>query len=104
LTIKQVKKEIVAWETDMGREAKTVEVASIGQKSDDRPYDVGGHTCEQFRATVKVDGKTIVRCYEWDRDDEGISLGKTIVRCYEWDRDDEEISLGLNEEDEKDLP
>ena len=82
LTVKQVWKEIVYWETGMGSQARTVEVVNIGQTPDDRPYDVDGHTCEQFRAAVKVDGKT-------------------IARIYEWDRDDEEISLGLNEEDEK---
>lgn len=75
LTIKQVWKEIVYWETGMGSQAKTVEVASVGQKPDNRPYKVDGHACEEFRATVKVDGKIVARCYEWDRDDEGISLG-----------------------------
>ena len=75
LTIKQVKKEIIYWETGEGSQAKTVEVVSIGQSPDDTPYKVDDHTCEMFHATVKVDGKTIARHYEWDRDDEEISLG-----------------------------
>ena len=73
LTIKQVKKEIIAWETSMGTEAKTVEVVNIGQDPDDDMYEQGdGHICEQFYAELIIDDEPVKRCYEWDTEEESI--------------------------------
>ena len=81
LTIKQVKKEIIAWETEMGREPKSVEVISIGQHStawnpDANIYmDGDGSTMEYFFANVIIDGEERMRYYVWDCDDEDIYTG-----------------------------
>lgn len=83
LTIKQVKKEIIAWETDMGTEPKRVEVIGVVWDPMLEPYEQGdGLTCEQFRAGVIIDGKLTTRCYEWCCDEEDITS--------EWDADVEE--------------
>lgn len=73
LTIKQVKKEIIAWETEMGREPKTVEVVSIGQHPDADIYKQGDDTlCEHFFACVIIDGEEKKCFYEWNLDDEEV--------------------------------
>ena len=76
LTIKQVKKEIVYWETNNGTEAKTVKVFAIGQDPDEDMYEQGdGHWCEQFHADVEIDGEMVTRTYEWDTESEDINTG-----------------------------
>ena len=78
LTIRQVKKEIIAWETDMGREPKSVEVNSIGQHPvgqdpDANIYtDGNGDTMEYFFANIFIDGIEMMRYYVWDCDEEDI--------------------------------
>ena len=74
LTIKRVKKEIIAWETEMGREPKSVEVIYIGQNPDEELYEQDDGTfCEQFYAHVVIDGEEMTRYYEWNCTDEEIS-------------------------------
>jgi hypothetical protein len=68
-TVKQIKKEIVFWETRGGRDAKKVEVLSIGQDPDADMYtydDVitAEEWYESFNATVIIDGKEHVMEYE----------------------------------------
>lgn len=81
LTIKQVKKEIIAWETEMGRESKTVKVICVGQGSTAEDIDANiytdgnGATMEEFFAVVVVDGEEKVQHYLWDCDDEEIYTG-----------------------------
>ena len=81
LTIKQVKKEIIAWETEMGREPKSVEVLSVGQHSTAEDIDANiytddnGATMEYFFARVVIDGEERTRYYVWDCDDEEIYTG-----------------------------
>lgn len=73
LTIKQVKKEIIAWETEMGSKPKTVEVVSIGQYPDVDIYKQGDDTlCEHFFANVIIDGEEKKRFYQWNLDDEEV--------------------------------
>lgn len=73
LTIKQVKKEIVYWETNKGTEAKTIVVHSISQDPDEDMYEQGdGHWCEQFYATVEINDELFKRGYEWDTESEDI--------------------------------
>ena len=69
-TVKQIKKEIVFWETCGGRDAKKVEVLSIGQdpEADMYTYDDDVITAEEwyesFNATVIIDGEVHVKEYE----------------------------------------
>ena len=68
-TVKQIKKEIVFWETRGGRDAKKVEVLSIGQDPDADMYtydDVitAEEWYESFNATVIIDGEVHVKEYE----------------------------------------
>ena len=73
LTIKQVKKEIIAWETEMGTEAKKVEVISVGQHPDADIYKQGDDTlCELFFANVIIGGEEKKRFYQWSLDDEEV--------------------------------
>lgn len=73
LTIKQVEKEIIAWETEMGREAKTVDVIHIELHPEEDMYQQGdGSWCESLYAKVVIDGKKIRKCYEWNCDYEEI--------------------------------
>ena len=73
LTIKQVKKEIIAWETEMGSKPKAVEVVSIGQHPDADIYKQGDDTlCEYFFANVIIDGEEKKRFYQWNLDDEEV--------------------------------
>lgn len=73
LTIKQVKKEIVYWETENGKKAKTIVVHSISQDPDEDMYQQGnGHWCEQFYATVEINDEMLKRNYEWDTENEDI--------------------------------
>lgn len=82
LTIRQIKKEIIAWETEMGREPKTVEVVSVGQHSTseeidaniymDGPYD--NITMEFFFARIIIDGEEMMRYYVWNCDEEEIYI------------------------------
>lgn len=91
LTIKQVKKEIIAWETNMGSEAKTVEVIAIGQDPDSDMYEQGdGHLCEQFYAEVMIDDQYVKRTYEWDCEEENINTG------FDSDQDDDDNKLPSN--------
>lgn len=90
LTIKQVKKEIIAWETNMGSEAKKVEVLSIGQDPDEDLYEQGdGHLCEQFYAEVIIDDQYVKRTYEWDCEDADINTG--FDSDQDMDEDDDEL-------------
>ena len=92
LTIKQVKKEIIAWETSMGSEAKTVEVITIGQDPDEDMYEQGsGHLCERFYAKIMVNDEPKNRGYEWDTEEEDITSA--------WDEYQDE-----DDEDEDGLP
>ena len=81
LTIKQVKKEIIAWETEMGRVPKSVEIISVGQHStaddiDANIYtDDNGDTMEYFFARVIIDGEEKTRYYVWNLADEDIYTG-----------------------------
>lgn len=73
LTIKQVKKEILAWEYDKENPQK-IEVITIGQDPDEDCYEQGdGHLCEQFFAEIMIDDEPITRGYEWDMEEESIT-------------------------------
>lgn len=73
LTIKQVKKEIVYWETNHGTETKTIVVHSISQDPDEDMYQQGNeHWCEQFYATVEINDELFKLGYEWDTESEDI--------------------------------
>ena len=73
LTIKQVKKEILAWEYDKENPQK-IEVITIGQDPDADCYEQGdGHLCEQFYAEVMINDEVVNRGYEWDWEEETIT-------------------------------
>jgi len=73
LTIKQVKKEILAWEYDKENPQK-IEVITIGQDPDEDCYEQGdGHQCEQFYAEVMINDEVVNHGYEWDLEEETIT-------------------------------
>lgn len=84
LTIKQVKKEILAWEYDNENPQK-IEVITIGQDPDADCYEQGdGHLCEQFYAEVMINDEVVSRGYEWDLEEE------TITSSFDPTQDDDE--------------
>ena len=84
LTIKQVKKEILAWEYDKENPQK-IEVITIGQDPDADCYEQGdGHLCEQFYAEVMINDEVVNRGYEWDWEEE------TITSSFDPSQDDDD--------------
>ena len=84
LTIKQVKKEILAWEYDK-ENPQTIQVITIGQDPDADCYEQGdGHLCEQFYAEVMINDEVVNRGYEWDWEEE------TITSSFDPSQDDDD--------------
>lgn len=78
LTLNQIIKEIVIWETNCGRKAKVVKVLSIEYDHDADMYtyeeDVTEAECwyQQFHAVVSIDGVVSRKLYEWSCDENNI--------------------------------
>jgi len=80
LTIKQVKKEILAWEYD-AIEPKSITVQDIYVEDDNEVYKQGdGSECERFSAIVFIGSERKRIWYEWNITNEEISSS--------WDNND----------------
>lgn len=66
-TVKEIKKEILFWETNGGQDPKKVDVIYIGQDPDADIYeledDPEDETYEDFFAALIIDGKKVFKEY-----------------------------------------
>lgn len=87
MTIKQLKEKILHWEQD-SKNPKSIEIVCIGL-SDNKTYIQGdGTRCEQFCATLLIDGEMCNKGYEWCLDDEEISASWNLDEEDDGDNDE----------------
>ena len=66
LTIKQIKKEVLAWEYNP-REPKSIKVTDIYVDDDNEVFQNGyGHDSEMFYCTIVTNTAELHMGYEWD--------------------------------------